>query len=524
MSSDSPGKRTNWKRVEELYNEALSKPPAERTQFLESVCQGDAELRREVESLLASLEKDGSLLEVPALEVAARMLAKSGTSSVKGPPQNLSFRPDLPGREETGEDSTPGAVLRVTRKIFHYAPWWMYLLAAIFALDCLLRAYCYILGPERSGSAAVPQGGQQVITPAKPGLAPEPAGIKPGDALLTIDGVPLREINPMVLRSYREVGRRYTLEVERKGKRLQFTVQVQRVRIFQSWDNTIHAIWHINGLLLLATALLIAFARPFDLLARAGALALGTLSVGLYITNPPPGYAALWRSLPFGLGTLLWIPNICVYLVGPIVLTFFVLFPRPLFRARWPWALIWLPALCFVPSYIYSMFALLYRPSRVSGSIFSTDIVYSGARLLGIYGLASVAALAANYFRLTNLNDRRRLRFLFVGGGAAVLPAALRLAIWRFAPLAAVFGWLSAKVPDILAAVIFALFPISFAYSILRHRLLDIRLIIRQGIQYAVTRSVFLSLVPILGIILAVDLLVHGDQPLLNILEARGWV
>ena len=39
----------------------------------------DFELRREVESLLASHEKDGALLEVPALEVAARMLANSLT-------------------------------------------------------------------------------------------------------------------------------------------------------------------------------------------------------------------------------------------------------------------------------------------------------------------------------------------------------------------------------------------------------------------------------------------------------------
>ena len=525
MNSDLPGKKANWKQVEELYSEALSKPRAERQQFLESACRGDAELRREVESLLASLEKDGSLLEVPAMEVAAQMLVRSQASSMQEPSRSQYSISDAPSTGKTDGTSKAGTVPGLMRKIFHHAPWWMYLLAAVFALDCLLRAHCYILGPERSDFAAVrARSEKQVSAPSNSGTAAQIAGIRPGDMILRIDGVPLRKINPIVLGANREVGRRYTVEVERKGQRLQFIVQARRVNVLQSWDNTIHAIWHINGLLLLATALLVAFARPFDLLARAGALALGTLSVGLYVTNPPPGYAALWRNLPIGLGNLLWIPNICVYLIGPIVLTFFVLFPRRLFRARWPWVVIWLPGLCFVPAFVYSMFALVYLPPQVSGNIFRNEIVYYGARLLGIYGLASVAALAVNYFRLTDLNDRRRLRLLLMGGGAAVLPSALRMAIWRFAPLVAVFSGLWAKVPDILVTLIFALFPISFAYSILRYRLLDIRLIIRQGIQYAVTRGVLLSIVPILGIILAVDLFAHGDQPLVKILQARGWV
>ena len=98
MKSGPAKGRTDWKRVEELYHEAFSRSPAERTQFLESACQGDADLRREVESLLASLEQDGALLDVPALEIAARMFAKSPSSSTQVPRQNQSLGPDLPGR------------------------------------------------------------------------------------------------------------------------------------------------------------------------------------------------------------------------------------------------------------------------------------------------------------------------------------------------------------------------------------------------------------------------------------------
>jgi len=43
----------SWERVQSLFLEALDLPPEERASFLEATCAGDAELRREVESLIA---------------------------------------------------------------------------------------------------------------------------------------------------------------------------------------------------------------------------------------------------------------------------------------------------------------------------------------------------------------------------------------------------------------------------------------------------------------------------------------
>ncbi len=515
-----------WKRVEDLYNEALSKLQSERAQFLESTCESDAELRREVESLLASLDQNKALLDVPALEVAARILAKSPTSATLEPQTDLSHSPTLPGRKGKGETSTASAVLTVARKFIHHAPWWMYLLASVFLFDCLLRIYCHVLGPnEGFGFAVRRQGSQQIITLVNPSSAQERVGLKKGDVLLSIDGIALRKPEDLrVSQANREVGREYAFEIEREGGRLHFTVKAERVRIFQSRDNTVHTIWQIDGLLLLAIALFIAFARPFDLLARAGALALATLSVGLYLTNPPPGYAAIWRNLPRGLGDLLWIPNLCIYLAGPIVLTFFILFPRPLFRARWLCAILWLPAVCFVPPYAHDTFLMVYSPSQAYGNMLPGAIRFVGTSLFGLYCLASLAALAVNYYRITDVNERRRLRVLFIGGGAAIVPGALRLLIRGYWTSSGIIGWILSGVPDLLVALIFGLFPVCFAYSILRHRLFDIRVIIRQGVQYAAAQGALLSVVPLLGVILAADLLVHGDQPLIGILEMRGWI
>ena len=66
--------------------------------------------------------------------------------------------------------------------------------------------------------------------------------------------------------------------------------------------------------------------------------------------------------------------------------------------------------------------------------------------------------------------------------------------------------------------------PLTFAYAILRHRILDIHVIIRQGVRYAVARGFLLSLVPVLVVVLGVDIVLSRSQPLEAILRSRGWI
>lgn len=285
------------------------------------------------------------------------------------------------------------------------------------------------------------------------------------------------------------------------------------------------ASWQFASLFLLATALLIAFSRPFDALARSGALALAMLSVGLYFTNMPTGYAAIWRSLPWAVGVLLWVPHVCVCLFGPVLLTFFVLFPRPLFRSRWPWVAVWLPALAFLPLNLRAAVLTVYAPARAYAVVQPPWFYQAQVAMLGLYGLASFAALAVNFVRLKAPNERRRLRLLLIGGGAGVLPGLIRMVSMGLFPNSAVTAFLGSNpFADILIAAIFVLFPVCFAYSILRHRLLDIRVIIRRGLQYTMARRTLLALMPALGIVLAVDLTLNRQQTLAEVFRSRGWV
>ncbi|MEM8559809.1 MAG: serine/threonine-protein kinase, partial [Bacteroidota bacterium] len=49
-----PGSADRWQRVEAVFEQALERPPAERAAFLDRACADDADLRAEVESLLAA--------------------------------------------------------------------------------------------------------------------------------------------------------------------------------------------------------------------------------------------------------------------------------------------------------------------------------------------------------------------------------------------------------------------------------------------------------------------------------------
>ncbi|MFN7996555.1 MAG: serine/threonine-protein kinase [Bryobacteraceae bacterium] len=59
-----------WRRLEQLFYGALALPPSEREAYLNGGCAGEADLRREVDVLLASADGTWSFLETPLREAA----------------------------------------------------------------------------------------------------------------------------------------------------------------------------------------------------------------------------------------------------------------------------------------------------------------------------------------------------------------------------------------------------------------------------------------------------------------------
>jgi serine/threonine protein kinase/Tol biopolymer transport system component len=76
-------KADRWRQVEQLYDAAIELPVAERAKFVEEACAGDADLQRELSSLLAAEQQAGDFMESPALDIAARAVAAHEGDSVK---------------------------------------------------------------------------------------------------------------------------------------------------------------------------------------------------------------------------------------------------------------------------------------------------------------------------------------------------------------------------------------------------------------------------------------------------------
>src|SRR6266852_4447749 len=92
-----------WQKIERLCYSALNEEKSARAAFLEQACAGDEALRRAVELLLAQHEKDDDFLEVPAMEVAAKDLARDqqdDTSRLASPSAPTETAADLASAEK----------------------------------------------------------------------------------------------------------------------------------------------------------------------------------------------------------------------------------------------------------------------------------------------------------------------------------------------------------------------------------------------------------------------------------------
>jgi hypothetical protein len=62
-----------WQRIEEVFHRAADLAPTERADFLATVCAGDLDFRREVESLLANDDSHDNLIEA-AVSAPTRLI------------------------------------------------------------------------------------------------------------------------------------------------------------------------------------------------------------------------------------------------------------------------------------------------------------------------------------------------------------------------------------------------------------------------------------------------------------------
>lgn len=407
-----------------------------------------------------------------------------------------------------------------------HVPWWIYLLlAGVSALFVFTWAiWCW--SPQDEGAEGENANGHVRVTSVEPGSSAAAAGLSPGDMILSIDDQPLSSVwqAGVLLYSSLRINQPRRLEIQRGDQRYHTWLTVYHYR-FSDWSPAAKAelaslLAHV---LMLLIGILIVLHRPRDSIALLGAAFL------VSVTNqfqPFPGIVevATWRDLPKILQALLWIGQIFSWGVLIFCIAFWTNFPRPLFRRKWPWILICAPELVRISLLAHYLYQQLYRPELATGELPRWLRVYTAVDIV-LYIVPTVIIVIKHYRALHDPNEKRRLGLVTLAaavGFVVITPLFFIVAVQVSDknPLAIFASW-----PARLVAYTLSLpFPLAFGYALLRHRLLDVRVIIRQTLQYAVARGVLLSIVPILGVLLIADLLVHGDQPLLSIVKARGWL
>lgn len=178
-----------------------------------------------------------------------------------------------------------------------------------------------------------------------------------------------------------------------------------------------------------------------------------------------------------------WLDRVGVLFFPPVFLHFALTFPGPSrLLASWPDA----ASRIYVPSFL--LLALSLGARLLYFSPFSPGPgVITGAEVLldrtepvlwALYSLAAFAAFVDAYRHAASVTVSKQLKWIVWGTGAGMLPFALIYA-------APYFTGLPTTAEMELSLVPMALVPLSFAYAIVKYRLMDVEILFKRGLLFA---------------------------------------
>jgi phosphoserine phosphatase RsbU/P len=298
--------------------------------------------------------------------------------------------------------------------------------------------------------------------------------LRKGDRIMAVNGVRLAD-DPRMLNWSRRVppGTPYKITVLRDGQELTFTYPTfPRPPGPFPWSRFVPLLFWLTGLFVFLL-------KAEDRQARLLALTLGSFS-GLLGGNIQE------EAFPDWLALLLALARIAGLCSLPLLLHLFLIFPHPspLLR-RWPQLTRWLylPLLTVLLS-----FGIGRLPSHLAQPIFirlrwllDHGLVTAAFISLLFYLLAALVCLWLSY-RTADVAGRRRLRVVMWGsllGFGSLFLVLVMEATQTQVRLKTLWEWLQ-------FSTIFALplVPLSFAYAIVRHRVIPISLMIRRSVRY----------------------------------------
>jgi signal transduction histidine kinase len=316
------------------------------------------------------------------------------------------------------------------------------------------------------------------------------AGLHVGDAILQLDGAPIKEVHPLY--GNKKAGERVLFTVLREGKpqQLELTLEQPSPGILAL---RMQPIIVALGFWLFSTILLVlkpasGEVRLFFFFSQLGVMVLTAGEVSTFLVD--------WASRLFNLSLCLLSPlTIHLHLAFPEIKTF--------------------PRKRFLLGLLYGLGLALFLPFILLGPRLTASpwhpLLYSLARLyFALSILVAVVSLVHTY--ITTPSERRRIRLVVFGTALAFAPLVLFSLLPELLLAPAIF-------PYEISFPFLILIPLSYAYAISRYKLVQMDLVLNRSVVYFAIGLIWAGLY--LTSVMALDVLLPSvmiGRPLLGAL------
>ncbi len=306
------------------------------------------------------------------------------------------------------------------------------------------------------------------------------AGVEVGDVLLAVDGEEVLTHERVQARlARRSPGHRLLYSLLRADERRSLEVAVKPLA-----KGNVSLFYYLSlvGFFSLIVGTIVMLRRPPDR-AALHFYAICLLFFLMYSTS----YTG---KLNIADWTLLWTDHLAVLLLPVVFLHFCLSFPERRLSDRRAWLVLaaYLPALVLAGAAVLSQVLFVTTQGgealwRVTAAIDRSKPFYF-ALLFAI----SFAILLDSYRRTRSLTARKQMKWLVWGTGAGVLP------FFAFYAIPFALGREPRFAMELAGYIPLALIPLSLAYAVVKHRLMDVELIFRRALVYVLATAAIVGI------------------------------
>ncbi len=317
---------------------------------------------------------------------------------------------------------------------------------------------------ERIDFTFTRRNGVIVVKNVDPESGAQQSGLRPGDEIWVIGDTPSNEVEGLQ-KTLRRIGQPVPMVVARGDQTLKLTYKVPELKIDYSY-----LILSFIGFLYLAIGLFTLFRGE----RRESTLFyfVTLLSFIVYVYTPAGDIDLSYKVLQL-------VEEFATILLPPLTLNFFLLFPRPIVRHKGLLAALYIPPALLA---LWDVDLLIFHNAvPVASAYHSLDLIQRWEIVhFGIYFTLAIVALAYTY-RTAAAVGKKQIKWIYLGMALGFLPFLLVYIVPYL-----VVGSVK-PIYSTIAILPLALIPLAFAVSILKYKLWDVEVVIKEILAYSVT-------------------------------------